>query len=115
VKPVIHVKRPQQTRLTPGVAAARSRRPAGLRFQAAFLDFGTQTIYPSRHPDGRLAAYHLLDGLPATVVVDRTFSGRVVAVKASLIEGYVRDGYFYTRATAARMVAEWSGREEFQE
>jgi hypothetical protein len=39
-----------------------------------------------------------------------TFStgGRVVSAKATLISGFVRNGYFYTRAAAARAAREWA-------
>lgn len=81
---------------------------AGLGFKPAFLDFATQTIYPSRFADGRLAPFHLLDGLPEEVVVDRAPSGRVISAKATLISGFVRNGFFYTRSAAAKAAAEWT-------
>ncbi len=77
------------------------------QFKAAFLDFATLTIYPSTFSDGRPAPMHLLDGLPDEVVVDRARSGRVIATKATLIAGFERDGFFYTRTAAARAAAEW--------
>ena len=86
----------------------RSEENAGLGFKPAFLDFATQTIYPSRFADGRLAPFHLLDGLPEEVVIDRAPNGRVIAAKATLISGFVRNGFFYTRTAAARAAAEWS-------
>ena len=86
----------------------RSEESSGLGFTPAFLDFTTQTIYLSRFADGRPAPFHLLDGLPDEVVVDRAPSGRVITAKATLISGFVRHGYFYTRTAAARAVAEWS-------
>jgi hypothetical protein len=86
----------------------RSQENSGLGFRPAFLDFATQTIYPSRFADGRLAPFHLLDGLPEEVVIDRAPNGRVIAAKATLISGFVRNGFFYTRSAAARAVAEWS-------
>ena len=86
----------------------RSEENAGLGFKPAFLDFATQTIYPSRFADGRLAPFHLLDGLPEEVVIDRAPNGRVVAAKATLISGFVRNGFFYTRTAAARAAAEWA-------
>src|ERR1700692_2497342 len=86
----------------------RSQHNAGLGFKPAFLDFATQTIYPSRFADGRLAPFHLLDGLPDEVVVDRAPNGRVVSAKATLISGFVRDGFFYTRTAAARAAREWA-------
>jgi hypothetical protein len=78
-----------------------------LDFHAAFLDFDTQRIFPSRFADGRPAPLHLLDGLPDELVIDRAPSGRVIAAKASVIPGFVRDGYFYTRSAMARAAAEW--------
>ena len=85
----------------------RSQENASLGFTPAFLDFATQTIYPSRFADGRLAPFHILDGLPEEVIIDRAPSGRVIAAKATLISGFVRNGFFYTRAAAARAAAEW--------
>ena len=85
----------------------RSEGNRSLGFRPAFLDFATQTIYLSRFADGRLAPFHLLDGLPDTLVVDRLASGRVTATKATLISGFERNGYFYTRSAARRAAAEW--------
>jgi hypothetical protein len=89
-------------------SGGRSQENSGLGFNPAFLDFQTQKIYPSRFADGRLAPFHLLDGLPDEVVVDRATSGRVVTAKATLISGFVRNGFFYTRAAAARAAKEWA-------
>jgi len=86
----------------------RSQENAGLGFTPAFLDFATQTIYPSRFADGRLAPFHLLDGLPEEVIVDRAPTGRVISAKATLISGFVRNGFFYTRSAAARAAQEWA-------
>lgn len=85
----------------------RSEDNCGLGFRPAFMDFETQTIYPCRFANGLPAPFHLLDGLPDEVVIDRTPAGRVVAAKATLISGFVRNGYFYTRTAAARAAAEW--------
>jgi hypothetical protein len=92
-------------------SGGRSQENSGLGFKPAFLDFQTQKIYPSRFADGRLAPFHLLDGLPDEVVVDRATSGRVVTAKATLISGFVRNGFFYTRAAAARAAREWAASE----
>jgi hypothetical protein len=72
-----------------------------LGFRPAFLDLATRIVYPSRYADGRLAPFHVLDGLPQALVVTRHRDGRVVRVKASVITGFVRGGRFYTRAQAA--------------
>ena len=50
--------------------------------------------------------FHVLDGLPNEVVVSRAESGRVTAVKGSLVSGFVRFGRFYTRDEAAAAVSE---------
>jgi hypothetical protein len=113
VKPVMVVKQQQKESVGRAVSVRRSRHIPVLRFQAAFLDFGTQAIYPSRFANGSLAPYHVLDGLPAHLVVDRAVDGRVVAAKASLITGFVRNGFFYTRRAAARAVAQWGGPAEY--
>lgn len=85
----------------------RSQENSSLGFEPAFYDFATQQIYPSRFADGRLAPFHVLDGLPDEVIVDRIASGRVTAVKATIISGFVRNGFFYTRSAAARAAREW--------
>jgi hypothetical protein len=89
----------------------RSEENRNLGFRPAFLDFATQTIYLSRFANGRAAPFHLLDGLPEEVVVDRSPNGRVISAKATLISGFERNGYFYTRSAAARAAAEWTCRE----
>src|SRR5258706_1160093 len=74
---------------------------AGLGFRPAFLDSATFSIYPSCFADGRPAPFHLIDGLPDEVVADRSPSGRVVSAKATLISGFERAGFFYTRLAAS--------------
>jgi hypothetical protein len=85
----------------------RSAENCRFGFRPAFLDFATQVIHESRFANGRLAPFHLLEGLPEDVILERAPSGRVLAAKASLITGFVRNGYFYTRRAAARALAEW--------
>ena len=55
-----------------------------LGFRPAFLDFATMTIYPSE-----LAA-------------------RMLGARATLVPGYERNGFFYTRSAAARAALEWA-------
>jgi hypothetical protein len=76
----------------------------GQGFAPAFFDAETGTIYLARYADGRPAPMHLLDGLPRELVVDRDGGGKAMAVKHSLIAGFVRAGLFYTREQAARCV-----------
>ena len=54
-----------------------------LGFRPAFLDFATMTIYPSEVAAG-------MDG------------------RATLIAGFERNGFFYTRTAAARAAMEWA-------
>jgi len=79
----------------------RSDENRSLGFRPAFFDPQTSTVYPSRFADGRPAPFHLLDGLPDEVVLCRNGAGRPVAVKPSLVSGFVLGGAFYTRDEAA--------------
>jgi hypothetical protein len=76
-------------------------------FRPAFLDCATMQIHPSCFADGRPAPCHMLDGLPEDVVISRHENGRVKRVKSSIICGFERGGFFYTRRAAARAVEEW--------
>lgn len=87
----------ERHRGTPGI----SSEGRALGFRPAFLDRATRVVYPSRYADGRHAPFHVLDGLPAPLVVFRQRDGRVVGVKSSVISGFLRGGRFYTRAQAA--------------
>lgn len=107
MKPMMSEERIQQENRDHLGTGGRSAENRDLGFRPAFLDFETQTLYLSRFANGRLAPFHVLDGLPDDVVVDRTPAGRVVAAKATLISGFVRNGFFYTRTAAARAAAEW--------
>ena len=80
-------------------------------FQPAFFDFLTQTIYPSVFADGTPAPFHILEGLPRELVVDRARSGRVIATKATLLSGYERNGFFYTNTSVAKAISEWGCRQ----
>lgn len=71
-------------------------------FRPAFMDADTRRVYESRFADGRPAPFHLLDGLPDELVVARSASGRVAAIKSSVVAGFVRAARFYSREEAAR-------------
>ena len=75
-------------------------------FHPAFLDTDTHAVYLARFLDGRLAPFHILDGLPDEVVVARGEYGRVEAVRPGVVSGFVCEGAFYTREEAAQRVAE---------
>lgn len=55
-----------------------------LGFRPAFLDYATMSIYPCE------------------------LAGCVLTARATLMAGFERKGFFYTRAAAARAVREWS-------
>lgn len=71
-------------------------------FRPAFKDNRSGAVYVSCFADGRPAPFHLLDGLPDEVVLNRNATGRAVSVLPSLISGFVRDGQFYTREEAGQ-------------
>jgi len=78
-------------------------------FLPAFRDSVTGKVYPSRYADGRPACVHLLEGLPADLVMERDAEGKVHAVKGSLEPGFTREGYFYTREQAAALLRREGG------
>lgn len=80
----------------------RSEENRSAGFRPAFLDAETLTIHESRFGDGHPAPIHVLDGLPEALILTRSPTGRVIAVKGTVVAGFVRDGRFYSRADAAR-------------
>jgi hypothetical protein len=82
---------------------SEGNRTAG--FIPAFCDSATGRVEPSRLSDGRMAPMHLLVGLPPEWVVARGDGEEVLAIKATVIAGFLRAGTFYTRAQAAQAVA----------
>lgn len=84
-----------------------------LGFRPAFYDLETGQIYPSRFADGREAPMHMLDGLPASLVLSRSENGHVSAARAGIIAGFMLNQQFYTREQAAyatRQVRDRAGR-----
>jgi hypothetical protein len=73
-------------------------------FIPAFCDTATGRVEPTLLADGRLASMHLLAGLPAEWVVARAEDNTVLAIKATVIAGFLRAGVFYTRTQAAQAV-----------
>jgi len=84
----------------------RSQENGSLGFRPAFRDEETGMVFPACFADGRPAPFHLLDGLPQSVVLTRTEGGRVTSVKASIVSGFTLAGVFYTREAAARKASE---------
>jgi hypothetical protein len=79
----------------------------GLGFRPAFFDVATHAIHLSRFADGTLAPLHLIEGLPEEAIAIRSDRGHPVAAKPTLIAGFERNGFFYTRTHAARAAREW--------
>lgn len=69
-------------------------------FSPAFQDSATGHVYLSRYTDGQPAPFHLLDGLPNELVTARDAEGRIIAVKQTIIAGFVLAERFYTREEA---------------
>jgi hypothetical protein len=74
-------------------------------FRPAFMDLQTAAVYLARFADGRLAPFHLLDGLPDELVLSRDAAGRVAKIRPSVISGFEHRGRFYTRDEAAETLA----------
>ena len=73
-------------------------------FRPAFFDRDSGRIHISCDADGKPAPFHLFDGLPLECIVERDREGRPCAVKASVVVGFVREGYFFTREQAAQLI-----------
>jgi hypothetical protein len=85
-------------------------------FIPAFYDSQSHQAHISRFANGIPAPIHILDGLPEEWIVERDPSGQVMAVKASVIVGFIYHGRFYTREQAARAVrGEACGKRTFRQ
>ncbi|MBD3619766.1 MAG: hypothetical protein HUJ28_09855 [Chromatiales bacterium] len=68
----------------------------GFGFLPAFRDIATGETHLSINSDGSLAPVHLLDGIPDHWVLQRDQQARVVALRETVIAGYLRGASFYT-------------------
>lgn len=73
-------------------------------FLPAFLDRESGRIHLSCDARGVPAAVHQFDGVPGEWVVECDQQGKPCAVKASVVAGFVREGYFFTREQAAQLI-----------
>ena len=73
-------------------------------FSPGFLDSETGCMYPAKFSDGHLAPCHILDGLPATLILRRAATGLVLEVSNFVVAGFLRRGRFYSRQQAAAIV-----------
>ena len=80
-----------------------SENNSGARFVPAFRDESTGRVELARLENGKMAPMHLLCGLPGEWVTGRDAAGQIVALKDSIIAGFLRDGCFYTREEAAQL------------
>lgn len=78
---------------------SQNNRSAG--FRAAFCDTRTGRAEIARFANGAPSPIHVLDGVPDEWVLDRSASGSVTALKASIVAGFLLDDRFYTREEAA--------------
>jgi hypothetical protein len=102
-------------RIGPAVLAAQNRRFCGTGgvsqgnrsrgFAPAFRDSATGAVYLSRLASGTPAPIHVLDGLPDALVIARSASGQVLEACGSVVAGFVRDGCFYSRDEALRVLS----------
>jgi hypothetical protein len=74
------------------------------RFVPAFRDSTTGRVELARTDDGRPASMHLFCCLPEEWIAARGEDGSVKALVDSVVAGFVRDGIFFTREEAARLV-----------
>ncbi len=81
-----------------------NNRSAG--FFPAYQNTQTGEIVISRFADGSPAPVHVLDGLPRSWILTCDETGCVRQALQGIVAGFVRDGAFYTREAAARLVAE---------
>jgi hypothetical protein len=71
----------------------------------AFLDRDTGRVFTSRFRNGRPAGIHVIDGLPPDLVLERSETGRAMAIKESVVAGFICcRGQFYTREQASRLL-----------
>lgn len=78
----------------------------GYGFRPAFFDTETRTPYLSRFGNGAPAPCHILEGLPDELVMTRDANGRILALRRSVISGFLLDGRFYSREQAARKLTQ---------
>lgn len=69
-------------------------------FEPAFLDRDSGKIYRSCFANGIPAPVHMLAGLPDEIVLTKDDKGQIIAIKPSVVSGFVRAGNFYTREQA---------------
>ena len=77
-----------------------------LQFVPAFKDTETGEVCTICNPDGSPSLIHNLNAAPRSWIVQQDASGRVLALKGTIVAGFVLDQIFYTRQQAADYVAQ---------
>ena len=78
-----------------------SRNARQARFEPAFKDLDTGRVEIACLTPGTPAPMHVLSCLPDEWAAERDADGAIIALKPSVIAGFVRDGQFFTREEAA--------------
>ena len=78
---------------------------AGHGFVAAFRDESSGETRLSCFEDGSPATVHVLDGLPDDWVVSRDEDNHVIAVRDTIVAGFLHDNRFYTRDEVASLLS----------
>src|SRR5215831_19265356 len=99
-------QRLQQENVVFHSTGGRSHENRSHGFRPAFFDTETGTIYPSCFANGTPAPFHMIDGLPTEVVVERDALGHPSTVKRSIVSGFMRNDRFYSREQAAEAVSQ---------
>ena len=73
-------------------------------FLPAFYDKATMSAEVSRFTSGAPAPIHLLDSVPDAWVARRCANGKIVALKETVIAGYMYNGFFFTPEEVALAV-----------
>ena len=71
-------------------------RDASFGFMPAFMDLKNREIHLSAYADGMPSVIHIFDGLPGHWVEEWDDQGKAVALKSTVIAGFMRNGSFYT-------------------
>lgn len=108
-QPIVHLELDlQKENLDFAETGGVSQENGQLSFVPAFIDSTNGRVEISRFSNGLPAPFHSLDGLPDSWVTSQDRAGRVLAVKESVIAGFVKMGRFFTRQEAAEFVQRYS-------
>jgi len=98
----------QRENLQHAGTAGISENNRNLGFIPAFMDTVTGNVYPSRFANGMPAPIHVLAGLPDNLIEIHGKSGAPLAIKGSVIPGFVHEETFYTREEVAQVTVSMS-------